>query len=248
MTFKFLSCLNVEPDELHVLWLGVVQYFMGSILWLLVYRCMCKTPKANMADVWREVTEHYHNNQTPTQFSNLDLKSFCNPDKHDKAFPHLKGRGAEVKWLVEPIANVWKKHKRTNTHDNRVLAALIALLAIIRTIDEYAHEMVYPRGVPQVFMKQIEEFLKQYNWLADQADARKDLLFSNVPKLHVCWHLGDRAKYLSTRRGACFIDEDYQRHLKILAQSCAHGTPLHQIFVSMMFKYRWALDYEHVRI
>ena len=69
MTFRFLSCLNVEPDELHVLWLGVVQYFMGSILWLLVYRCMRKTPKANMDDVWREVTENYHDNQTPTQLA-----------------------------------------------------------------------------------------------------------------------------------------------------------------------------------
>ena len=41
-TFVFLSAWNVEPDELHILYLGLLQYLLGSVLWIFVFNfCWC---------------------------------------------------------------------------------------------------------------------------------------------------------------------------------------------------------------
>eukprot|EP00959_Pyramimonas_sp_CCMP1952_P330380 6917741-Pyramimonas_sp.AAC.1 len=53
--FRFLSVLNLEADELHVLWLGVATYFLGSALWLLVFRVLSGSHADNMFDVWSAI-------------------------------------------------------------------------------------------------------------------------------------------------------------------------------------------------
>ena len=47
----YLSNMNIEPDELHVLHLGTSQYFLGSVLYLLVFTILDGTPAANMDTV-----------------------------------------------------------------------------------------------------------------------------------------------------------------------------------------------------
>ena len=34
---EYLSMHNIEPDELHIVHLGVSRYLLGSVLWLLTY-------------------------------------------------------------------------------------------------------------------------------------------------------------------------------------------------------------------
>ena len=57
--FQFLSMHNLEADELHILHLGVSQYCLGSVLWLLVYNSLPATPAANFETVWHELLTEY---------------------------------------------------------------------------------------------------------------------------------------------------------------------------------------------
>jgi hypothetical protein len=52
VAFAFLSNANVDPDELHVLHIGTTMYFLGSVMWLVVYRLMPQTPSENMTKLW----------------------------------------------------------------------------------------------------------------------------------------------------------------------------------------------------
>ena len=110
----FLSQLNVEPDELHVLYLGVVPYLLGSVLWLLVYRLAPpgQAAQSRMEAIWHQVTAHYHENQTSCQLSNLTLSMWHDPAHPRKAYPRLKAKGGEAKWLVPALAAVWQSEMR----------------------------------------------------------------------------------------------------------------------------------------
>ena len=67
----------LEPDELHVWHLGVAQYAIGSVLFVLTYQVLTDTPQRNMDHVWKHICEFYHQHATNTQYSHLGLRSFC---------------------------------------------------------------------------------------------------------------------------------------------------------------------------
>ena len=71
--FSFLSAVNLEPDELHILHLGVSQYFGGSILYLLVFVVLEGSTKENLEAVWQAIMNHYTARKTSSQYSNFQL-------------------------------------------------------------------------------------------------------------------------------------------------------------------------------
>ena len=248
VAFSFLSNANVDPDELHVLHIGTTMYFLGSVLWLLVYRLMPGSAAANMARIWSLVSEFYSEHAVPTQFSNLTLSSFCQPDKHAADYPRLKGRGAEVKHLTKPLWSIWDKFRRPdNEEDDRVGFAFQHLCEIHDILDEYSHDFFLPPDAADSLLHSVEEHLFQYGFLAHAADVRGDLLFTVAPKHHMMYHWGAKAKFLNPRRTACFIDEDYVKIIKGIVRACTAGRELHQIAASVTDKHRWGLhmQYKH---
>ena len=99
----WLSCLNIDPDELHIVHLGLAMYLLGSVLWLLCYDVLPGSPQDNMSVVWTQVCTHYAAIQASCQYTNLSLHSFCDPGSPFASYPKLKGRGAEVKDLIFDI-------------------------------------------------------------------------------------------------------------------------------------------------
>ena len=140
----FLSNLNVEPDELHVLYLGTHMYLIGSVLRLLVYRNMPNDPPTNMGLVWDMITSFYSDNDVPTQFSKLSLSSFHDPQKPKGDYPRLKGKGAEIKCMLHAITFVWTHFQRGNAIDNKILNTLTAAGTLQGLIDEYSKDLFFP--------------------------------------------------------------------------------------------------------
>ena len=110
--FSFLSVHNIEADELHVLHLGVSQYLLGSVLWLLTYKMLDSTPIDNFEYIWEQLLIEYRKTAGGTEYTSLSIASFVNPDKHDTTYPRLKGRGCEVKSLVGPLCDIWARVKK----------------------------------------------------------------------------------------------------------------------------------------
>ena len=120
-----LSILNVEPDELHCVHLGTTSYMLGCILWLLCFAMLPGTAKDNMQLVWRLISEAYRESNVDTQFTHLQLGSFCDADSPMMSYPRLKGKGAEVKDLVLPIREVWQRFRRADNRDDALVADML---------------------------------------------------------------------------------------------------------------------------
>ena len=117
---------------------------------------------------------------------------------------------------------------------------------MIDLLDYHKGDCFFTKDNAHQFFLATESFLQLWTWLGKEADKVGELLFSAVPKLHWLWHMAHRARYLNPRRVATFIDEDFVKHIKKLAQACTAGTMLHNVPASVTDKYRWAFALESV--
>ena len=174
-------------------------------------------------------------------YTRLDLKMFMDV-KDATQYPKLKGRGGQVKSLVEPLLRAWNDFMdQADAHDVRVRDLLEALLKISDIIGQTSKAIFMPEEDCQGLMETIEVFLALYTELGVRADDEFDFLFPGVPKLHWLWHMGFRAVWLHVRRVACWLDEDYMKFVKKLAASCSYGMKRHMVPHKLMTKYRQSL-------
>ena len=108
--------------------------------------------------------------------------------------------------------------------DRVVCQGLDSLVNVQLLIGDWKDEWLMPLATTQELRESTDVFLNSYNWLGLDADRRGLLLFSATPKLHYVLHLAYRARWLSLRRSAAWIDEDFVGHMKTLAQRCLTGT------------------------
>ena len=242
--FNFLSNANVDPDELHVLQIGATMYFAGSVLWLLIFRRMTGSPTENRDRLWALLTAHYAEHKVTSQFSNLDLNSFCNPSKFDKEYPKLKGKGGEIKHVIKPLYQIWQQFGRpAEVEDERVSLALKHLCDVHDVLDEYSTEMFLPVAAAKQLQESVQEHLLQYSHMAKICDGRGDMLFTVAPKHHMMTHWAAKAMYLNPRRVACFMDEDMVGIVKSIVQGCTSGSTLDKIASTVTGKHRWGLHF-----
>jgi len=238
--FEFLSNLNVEPDELHVIHLGTSMWFLGSVLWMLVFRVLDGRAEDNMKIVWSRLSEAYAVLNPGAQYTNLGLGSFCDPSKPSGHFPKLKGKGAEVKGLVGPLLLVWQSFMNSEEEEHKLIEfALECVRNFQSIIDDYGHELFLPHDQAALLKGHVQEFLKAYTIIGHMAEGRGELLYNMTVKFHMLWHLADRAKYLCPRRSACLIDEDFVGRTKEVAQASSAGTQLHLVPAKLTEKMRW---------
>ena len=64
----YLSCHNLEPDELHVMHLGTTMYMLGAVLYLLCFNVLDGTPEDNMHAIWTDINQFYTDHRVVTQF------------------------------------------------------------------------------------------------------------------------------------------------------------------------------------
>ena len=72
----YLSCHNLEVDELHVMHLGTTMYMLGAVLYILCFHILPGAPEDNMHGIWSDISEFYRNHRVVTQYSNLKISSF----------------------------------------------------------------------------------------------------------------------------------------------------------------------------
>ena len=87
------------------------MYMLGAVLYMLCFHVLDGTPEDIMHGIWSDINEFYREHRVQTQFSNLKIGSFHEPGQ----FPKLKGKGAEIKDLVAPLAHVWNAKTRGST-------------------------------------------------------------------------------------------------------------------------------------
>ena len=234
----------LEPDELHVIHLGCMQYCIGSVLWLLCYIIMLDEPESNMHACWLIICEYYRTFGSKCQYTNLGLESFLKDKKQPKKhFPCLKGKGAECRDLLPAVHSVWLQCAK-RYHDYELIEAMLKSMVVVQDhLHDHASDMFLPLDVCRDIMKHVDNFLVKYQECAFKAQEAGDLLFNNPTKFHWLWHWSRRVSYLNPRQTNCYLDEDYVGKLKILLASCSAGSDIVLITTKALEKYRWALHF-----
>ncbi len=148
----YLTHHNLEPDELHCIYLGTAMHVAGNALFALCYRSLRGTPADNLRLVWGMILDAYRHRQEETQYSKLTLSMFCDVDSPHTSFPCLKGRGAEVKGLMLPLLDVWMALKDKIAEDYDLVWHLLEeQVAIQGILTEYKQELFLPRDVVKSF-------------------------------------------------------------------------------------------------
>ena len=239
---------SLEPDELHLMYLGTVQYFLGSVLYLLVFRLMSGTPESNMSSIWVHVSNIYRAHSVANQYSTLTISSFAGADKPHETYPKLEGKGAEVKDLVFPLSEIWANEvDRDSEFYKPVRQAFLAQLDLQGILHDFREEILLPVDAAASLRNNINSFLLTYQKLAAGADASGDVLWNQPTKFHWLWHMGQKAFYVNPRRSNTMLDEDFVGKMKVVAHACAAGAELHVVPSKACAKYRWGFHFLGLR-
>ena len=243
-TLTGVSHYSLEPDELHLMYLGTVQYVLDSVLYLLVFRLVSGLPEANMRTIWAHVSSLYTAHGVQNQFSTLNIAPFASIDKPHESYPKLKGKGAEVKDLVFPLSEIWNiLVDANNKFFHPVRATFGHQLGLQEILHDYRAEVMLPVSVANSFRKHVNLFLLTYQKLAADADASGDVLWNQPTKFHWLWHLGQKSIYINPRRSNTMLDEDFVGKMKVVAHACAAGTELQMIPAKACAEYRWGFHF-----
>ena len=207
-----VSNQTVEHDELQVVYLGVAQYLLGSVLQILVFEILPGGEKANMDRVWGKICSHYEQNSTPCQDTNLGLGMFCNVEKYKKEFPRLKGRAAKAKNLVPAIAEIWDEVAPKTCNRNKLVMQELECLTESEIILHDTSDLdCLPLDNVDRYRALVLKFLRVYQQLAYDAERTGCFLWNNPSKFHYFFHLSRNALFVHPRRASTFVDEDCRK-------------------------------------
>ena len=105
-TIPGVSIYSITFDLMHCKHLGIDQYFLGSVLWILVYLMLPNDKADNLARIMARAKLYWHAHFVKGHFQNMKLSMFCNKENPKSDFPRLKGRAAEVKSLIPALLSI----------------------------------------------------------------------------------------------------------------------------------------------
>ena len=149
-----------------------------------------------------------------------------------------------MKGLTLPLLRVFAHFARV--YSDRAVLPSESILILLQLqldmqdlLDLHADEYFLAQADALLFQTTVDLLLAEYTRLGHQADALGLLLWPYMPKFHWLFHLAQRALFLSPRRAACLLGEDFMGEIKKVLQHCTRGTVLHEIPGKMFAKYRW---------
>jgi len=238
--WSFLSQHNCEPDILHIVYLGVFQTIIGSLIWLLVYRCIAGSPTANMAQLWEHILEYYSTFKVSCQFSSIVMSTWHDPAKPNTAYPRLKGKGMEAKCLLPAVLSAMDKFKRRGVPDDEMAITMVSKLRDIDRIwDDSSFSYFVPWDQSMIVMQLADEFLEMHSILHNRAAGRGELLWHTIPKTHAFWHVAFKSRFQHPRLGSTSIDEDFVGRIKCIVPVSARGVKLHAVPGKVAEKFRY---------
>ena len=235
--------LCLDPDELHILFLGVLGYFLGSVLYLLVFVILPGSHTDNMNVIWEFIAKFYHEHATPTQYTNLTISMFCGDDPHAH-FPFLKGKGAEVRDVLPALVAFWDQQSPEGDVAYEWVGVCLEMQLKMKVLmHDHRKGVLLPMLVARQYNQHVQEFLLHYQKLAARYDATPLLLFSVPTKFHMLWHIGNKCHLINPRVANCMCDEDFVGRIASLIQACSAGTPMHLTCKKGMERYRWGYHF-----
>ena len=128
-----VDILSLSMDMMHVKWLGVDSYYIGSVLSYLIDMKLPGSPQENLTRLWSEIKAGYAAHKSATRFSCMSLSMFR---AGKSPFPQLKGKAAEVKNLIPVLADILSNYLVDNDFERLMHTGLMQSLAIDQCLAE----------------------------------------------------------------------------------------------------------------
>ena len=237
-----VGILALGADLMHIKHLGTDQYFLGSVLHLLVYSMMPGIAAANLEEVWRLCLEFFSQHRVTSRFANLKLSMFVNTVHPHVDYPKLKGKAAEMRSLGPALHHVWCNKMDGSILIHRQVELALRCCADIDTIlDDNRDVVKLPPGAATKFQDNVFNFLSLLNAVATHFTIKQVRLFNLTIKCHYLAHIGFHAEYINPRLCWCYAGEDLMNKVKVLTQSCLKGTHASKVSEKLLPKYMMGL-------
>ncbi len=250
--FEYLSIWNVECDDLHIKYQGVWPLVLGSILYVIVYQLLDRSPVENMNWLCAQIIDEYHSCKVKVQLHKVELSSFTDPRAPGADFPCLKGRAAEIKHITLPIRNIWKGLRTTGcVFKDGIDACLESMCEMQEITDATYRDVFLDVHEAAKYRRAVATFLENYSDLAVLADAQRTMdprhpfLFNTIPKMHWMWHGGYKCQYIHPTRSSCCVDEDYMDFVREIVSHSVSGTPSHNVPGRFIEKVSWSMYFKN---
>ena len=112
---------HFQVDLMHAGCLGVLSYFLGSVLTELVASADQKGRSAKLENLWARIQHWYAELDINCRFTQLPLAAF---ERTDKGFPLLKGKAAETQGLLYVLLQVCVEVDDGSSHHRHRIRAL----------------------------------------------------------------------------------------------------------------------------
>lgn len=239
-----VSGVSVQPDWMHVKFLGFMQFFLGSCLFLLCHQLMPSTPLQNLRRIGLMVFRSQSRSQAGTRIP-LSYWSKLTVFMKKKGFPKMKGSAAQIKAAVPLIRKVWSKFASPDNLNHRRVSLVFKLDHEIEKIfSEYSPQHGYyalPLEQSRI-VKEKQAALSQFMVILEEqyaAEARP--LFNVVSKLHYASHAVDSASSLHPFLNWCWKGEDFMSVTSTLISACLRSRTDIAATVAAIDRYRYAM-------
>ena len=130
-----MDILSLHMDLMHVKWLGIDCYYIGSLFAYVIDMKMTGSAQENISKLWSEIRGGYVELRSPTRLSSL---SFTMYRANRSPFPCLKAKAAEVKCLIPVLVEVCFQYLQDSDFERLMYKGLLQSFAIDKCLAENA--------------------------------------------------------------------------------------------------------------
>ena len=239
-----ITGLNVQPDLMHIKYLGYMHFFLGSVLYLLCYIIMPQDPLSNFKRIGLMV----HRIQKQLGLSSkvpLSWFSKLTQFTRKSGFPKIKGKAGQIKALVPTLAIVWQ---RLSSQENVQHRRIGLVFKLDREIEKILNDYQPIDGYYAVPQAEANELRQKFNQKAQLMIMLEDFyrdearpLFNVVSKLHYASHVIENANTLRPFASWCWKGEDFMQTTSVLLASSLRGRHDVSATIKALDKYRYGM-------
>ena len=210
---------------MHCKYLGVDQYFYGSVLKVLVFTSMEGEPANNMDKIMAVLREYFQKYKVPNAYRHISVSMWNNKDA-----PKLKGRAAELRHLGSALRYAFQKFMLQDPFHKKILATLKLNIELEVLLDQETG-WNFQGAAYNALCKAGHDFMCGYNACQAAASRQGLELFTVTIKGHHVLHALRRANWIHPKAVWCFGGEAFMKISKKLHASCANGNAPHKATV-----------------
>ena len=219
-----LSGLNAALDYMHIKHLGTDLYCLPAVLYYLTHIWLRGSPAENAVHIWKQVQEAYKVLGVSDRFYDLSkINMFVK-----KNTCKLKGKAAQVKGLVLPLAHVWEAHYNPHCLVHRKIRAMLIANATMELLMTKNKKLTAFPSADALKMRNQCHVMARLMWDLSQHFAAEEGLphmFICTSKLHMLVLICEYTQAVSPRLFWCYSAEDFMGVIRKICRNCAKGTP-----------------------